>query len=402
MTKFLVLFALLTSCASDESGESKAKNLDIPLENEKATQKPKTQPKKVDKPRDSKIKHVKTKENVVPKFEWEAFFQKPPSPQEKPLLTKKLRFFGATDKIETLYKKARTERILGRYKEAELTYRSILRKSDQSFEAYLELAQVYLSTHKIELAMDYLTGAKQILDSLETIPKEVIFNYKQTLAITLVDSGHYVEGQKILRSLIKNEPTFVPAYAALAQSYILRGRLKSATFIAKRGLDQKPNHPTLYNTLAVINIKRGNAAKARVHLRKALKQNPRFVPALINRANLAFNRKEYQAAENDLQKAIIIEPFNSEAHVSLGVLQKATGQYRKAQASFLMALDHDPEDAHARYNLALLTANYLKEPNEALRLFHEVLQTESSSKKLKNLAKLHIDGLRETRILSQN
>ena len=98
----------------------------------------------------------------------------------------------------------------------------------------------------------------------------------------------------------------------------------------------------------------------------------------------------------------VIEPFNSEAHVSLGVLQKTTGMFSKARASFLTALDHDPENAHARFNLALLTAEYLKEPNEALRLFHEVLQTESSTKNLKDLAKLHIDGLRETRILSQN
>ena len=61
----------------------------------------------------------------------------------------------------------------------------------------------------------------------------------------------------------------------------------------------------------------------------------------------------------------------------------------------MRAIEIDPENAVARLNLAVLYADHYKDSDKALRLFHEVVQTNSPNNEAKSLAKVYIQSIRD-------
>ena len=97
MIKNLFILLLVTGCASETKEEQVAK-LDIPIESKKKQPAQTSKDIQTNKELPKDATNPNKTMSQQPKFEWQQFFQKPPSPNEKPLLTKKLRFFGHSDK----------------------------------------------------------------------------------------------------------------------------------------------------------------------------------------------------------------------------------------------------------------------------------------------------------------
>jgi Tfp pilus assembly protein PilF len=184
----------------------------------------------------------------------------------------------------------------------------------------------------------------------------------------------------------------------MASSYLVRNKINSAIFIAKRGLDRGGEDPRLANLLGIVAQKNHRLVEAKRWYDRALDHSPGFVPALVNRANLSMRRGEYEAAHLDLMQALMLDPTHVEAHVTRGILAKKSGQTVKAEIAFQKAIELDPENGFARYNLGVLKAESQKDQGEALRLFNEVLQVEQSEDYLKDLARANIESLQQNRL----
>ncbi len=333
-------------------------------------------------------------------FDWQRFYKPAPTAQDQKAIVNAVQATPPVT-IEERLRQARNVMALGRRQEARRVYEGILRDDGAQIDAQLELAHLYLAENNVERAFDYLTSIRKILSKMEKPSLDLTFRYRYALALTYIQSQNRKKGHEILTELLERDPSFLPAYGALAQSYLEQEKLDIAEFIAKRGLDRGPDEPRLTNILAVIALRRNRLDDCKAWLQKALAQNPDFVPALINRANLAIQRREYAIAENDLQRAATLEPLNSEVQIALGLLMKRTGRISHAKVALEKAVELDPQNAFARYHLGVVLSDDYKDRTGALQLFYDVLQADEKYSGLKNMAKVQIEAIRDSRLYEQ-
>lgn len=325
---------------------------------------------------------------------WQAFFKAPPSEGEKRVIEQRLGTWQDSASAAEHVAKGRAEMAVGRAVAAEVSFRKALRLDSHSLEASLELAALYLRKKDLPKTFEFLQQVKDGIGTSSNVAQAFIFRYRYTLALAYVARGDRDKGHKVLSDLIAVEKGFAPAYQALATSYLGLARDSVAEFVVRRGLDRAKDDAGLLNLMGVISQRRGETEAARGWFDKALAAAPTFAPARVNRAHIAIKSFEYGAAEEDLKQAMVHDPTNVDALVALGIAQRRQGNVSGAKAAFTKAVDIAPENPHARFNLAVLMADDLKKPHEALRLFQEVLQTSEPSADLKELARAYINDLR--------
>ncbi len=380
----LLLSLLITACATDS--DKNALDLKLPPNSPstltvKSTEKPETlDPQKI--------------------FDWQRYYKKAPNAEDQKAISSAV-LSSPQGTIDEKLRKARNVMSLGRRQESRRIYENILHEDPEQIDAQLELTHLYLAEGNIDRAFDYLTSIRKILGKMEKPPLDQTFRYRYALALTYIQSQNRKKGHDILSELLVRDPSFIPAYGALSQSYLEQEKLDVAEFIAKRGLDRGPDDPRLMNILAVIALRRNRLDDCKAWLQKALTQNPDYVPALINRANLAIQRREFVIAENDLQRGAALEPMNSEVQIALGLLMKRTGRISNAKSSLEKAIELDPQNAFARYHLGVVLSTDYKDRTGALQLFYDVLQSDEKYSGLKNMAKIQIEAIRDSRLYEQ-
>lgn len=366
-------------CSSVPSNEEK-QNLDIQINGKEA--------------KNTKVNTNKSKKEI----NWKQFFKPPPNPIQFANLKNKLKSWPEQGQPNNLIRKARAQNLVGQVKAAEASYRQLLRNEPDHIQGHIELAQLYLKVNQLERCFSYLSRVKEIFGALEFTDRNMRFQYRYTLALAYIQQGNRKKGHEILSELIYMDKAFTPAYAAMASSYLKQGKIKTAQFVAKRGIDRGQEDPRLLNLLGVIAFKRSRYVEAKRWYNRALDKTSDFVPALVNRANLSIFQGEYEAAKMDLEHALGLNPIHTEAYIIQGILLKKSGQYRQSELAFQKAIDLDPENGYARYNLGVLKAESLSDHGEALRLFNEVLQVERAEESLKDLARLNIESLQQNRL----
>jgi tetratricopeptide (TPR) repeat protein len=326
--------------------------------------------------------------------DWKKFFQPSPDKASRSKLNQKLSSWQDTGTAADFIKKAQNEIALGRFVSAEVHLQRASRLEPDNGDAWLELAKLSLRRRDPAKSMEYLGVVRKIIEKREELSGELVFKYKYILSLSQISSGERDSGHRGLSELIAIDKSFVPAYSALATSYLSQGKMDAARFIAERGLDRGKEDASILNVLGVIAMKQGKISTARNFFERSLKQNPDYGPALINHANLAIKNFEFESAELSLQKAISVNPDNSAGFVALGLLQRKTGRTAAATESLQKALDLDPGNGNARFNLAMIKMQETKgRSNDALRLLIEVTQTDQSDQELKTLAQFYIDGI---------
>lgn len=341
-------------------------------------------------------------------FNWQRLYREAPSAKDRGLVREKLeskdKGKGTSEDDRSFEQRLQTARNLlaiGRRDESKDLYLDLLKEDPKQIDVQLELAHIYLAESNTERAFDYLASIRKQLEAMEKPSTELSFRYRYALASAYIQSQNKKKGHQILSDLISKAPDFLPAYAALSQSYLQGRHPEIAEFIAKRGLDRGPDDPRLLNLVAVSYLQRNRSEEARIWLEKTLTVNPDFVPALVNRAHLAILRREYARAENDLQKAVNLDPLSIDGQMALGLLHKKTGRLTSARVCLEKAVQIDPQNPFARYHLGLLLAQDFKDEPAALQLFYDVLQARDDDGEIKNLAKVQIQSIRDSRLFSK-
>lgn len=331
-------------------------------------------------------------------FDWQKLYKNTPSGQDQKAISMALDKAPSSASFDDKLKHARNTLAIGRRTAAKDLYMALLQEEPENLDVQLELTHIYLAESNSERAFDYLSSIRKILEASERPPAAATFRYRYALALAYIQSQNRKKGHEILSDMIEKNGDFIPAYAAMAQSYLQQNQCDLAEFIAKRGLDRGNDDPRLLNIIGISYLRRNRPTEAQTWIQKALAQNPDFVPALINRAHLALLRREFALAENDLQKAASLDPLSVDGQMALGLLYRKTGRLTAARGALEKAVGIDPQNAFARYHLGLLMAEEFKDKTTALQLFYDVLQAREDESELKNLAKIQIQTIRDSRL----
>jgi TolB-like protein/Flp pilus assembly protein TadD len=216
------------------------------------------------------------------------------------------------------------------------------------FKIQDEIAAAVVTALKVSLLMKSAptsTGAANV---------EAYNFYLQGRAISrnsnnLADSLNAVD---YLQRAVKADPTYAPAWAALAQAQRLRwlwaphdqreGIREEVLHAVQRALDLNPNLSEAHSALAGYLYDRSDVAGAESQIRKALELDPTNQNALAFAGEFAEFRGQFDSAIAFIQKAINSDPVNPSRYADLTSVLFYAGKYAEALAAERKLTDLNP------------------------------------------------------------
>jgi tetratricopeptide (TPR) repeat protein len=179
--------------------------------------------------------------------------------------------------------------------------------------------------------------------------------------------------EQALRTAIKVNPRFAPAYARLSQLLTGEGQAEESLALAKRAAALDPGRAS--HRLAVSQAYRrggrpADADREETSVRAAARTDARMLGELVN--DLQDGRPA--EAEALLKDAVAANPRNRTANTLLGGLLSDQKRWDEAESLLREALRLEPESPLALNDLAYLLAQAERKPAEALKLIERGLK----------------------------
>lgn len=299
----------------------------------------------------------------------------------------------------------------GQLEDAEYTYNRAIQLDGPGPLARVGLGELKLATsrpeeaaYEFELALRHspasLSAHMGLGNALAFIGKyeEALACYQRALALhpylpeaefaagfALARLGRAARAEARYRAALSKRPDFAAAWVNLGCLNREQGREAAAETALSRALALQPNLISGWINLAILERERGRFRQAQDCLRKAFELNPDQVETLIAWCRFCAAQSDLPGARAWLQWALARSPGNEEAHNMEGILLHAEGRFDEAVTAFeraealgsrvaasnrgnsLLGLDrneealrahetaveHDPVNAGAKYNLAL-------------------------------------------------
>ena len=134
---------------------------------------------------------------------------------------------------------------------------------------------------------------------------------------------------------------------------LLQGHLKGAEAVFEQVTKMEPGYADGWVNVARARLQEGNLAGAEEMLRAALKIDPRLAKTHFFLGSVLKNDGRYDEALEHLQIAASQYPRDRVVRNQLGRVLLLQRRFDEAIAQFRRALDVDPEDLQAHYNLML-------------------------------------------------
>jgi len=159
------------------------------------------------------------------------------------------------------------------------------------------------------------------------------------------------------------------------EAAIAARNFSAATAMARAALEQSPRNPKLWTLEAIALSRLGEAQEALSAYDHALEIAPDYLPALEGAAELEYNRGGGSRALALLDRIVRLSPENSTAHAMLGVLAYQHHDCRRAAKHFEASRDaiSSQPAALAEYGSCLVN---LGRPEEALSVFASLVALE--------------------------
>lgn len=193
---------------------------------------------------------------------------------------------------------------------------------------YVALARVLDAQGKNEPAIQILTKGNRRIPSSPSIT--------MALASTLISGRRYAAAQRILEDLVNTSPNEFEAYPKMAEVYRALGQSHLATEALRNLAQRDPAYPMLHVIVAQSMLTEESVDYQKVL--KELEQAESVSPAdpeiyyLRGKAYLALNK--YNAAIASLHRAIELQPEEPRAHYQLAVAYRKSGQVDRAAIEF--------------------------------------------------------------------
>lgn len=181
-----------------------------------------------------------------------------------------------------------------------------------------------------------------------------ILSYKtrHNLAVALSAQGRLDLAEVQWRTILAERPVYRPAWCALGQSLLSRGRWATLEVL----LERAERMPELAGDALVLRGRwhwaRGEREQAHRKFKDAVLSCPDSYEAWQALSHFLFVADQPEAAAAALRHLVQLQPTDGASWHNLGVVQLQTGQLPAARASFAESLRYRPDAAHTRLCLA--------------------------------------------------
>ena len=208
----------------------------------------------------------------------------------------------------------------------------------------------------------------------------------------------YVESERELNALIKEQPNSAEAYLQLARTHFAMGKTADAEKSLVRSLELEPNNLARleylvryyvevkqpekaiqrinavaeidkkaqhYRLLAAVYAGMGKVAEAEVNYKKAIEKDPKST-ADEDLANLYVQTAKFPEALQKLNEVTAKNPANAKAYATKGMIYESQGKMEDAKTNYRKALELDPNSDVAANNLSYMLAEEGKDLESAL------------------------------------
>jgi tetratricopeptide (TPR) repeat protein len=136
-------------------------------------------------------------------------------------------------------------------------------------------------------------------------------------------------------------------------------------------------------------IERGDFAEAVKNYENALRLEPRMIEVLMNESVAYSNMRQNHKAEQCLRRALETEPDNAAANFNLGLLLAEEGNADEAEQALRRAVKSNSQSAAANYNLAVILAGR-KHMSEAIALCRKACELQPDEAKYARALALYL------------
>lgn len=189
----------------------------------------------------------------------------------------------------------------------------------------------------------------------------------KSAAETLIRQHKLWDAIHELQLAVKDNPSSVDAYLALADAFDEQGRYAEAFESANRAVVNDNNSTRGHEVLGRAYVRNGNTDEALRQIQLAISLDPTSANAHFLLGFLdQYKNNRIDEAEQQYRKALELDALNVKALVNLGILLERQGRnIDEAEGLFHKAIEADAEDWQARLGLANILLKYRNNAKEA-------------------------------------
>jgi tetratricopeptide (TPR) repeat protein len=221
------------------------------------------------------------------------------------------------------------------------------------------------------------SGAADVLDHFVKAHPQAIAA-RIALVSALRDSNKLDEAIKQAREVLVRRPNDPNALAELALTHVARGDMDTAELLSEESLKGQKS-AVAERTAGLIALKRGDDAIAFKHFETASQLDPKDTTARMNIGTVLLEAGVYDRAEHEFRAVLEIKPDDIPATIGLAAALRGQGKrdnkapYQEAEKLLKGVLAREPDNLAANYNLGVLYADFLQQPEKAKPLFKRFL-----------------------------
>jgi tetratricopeptide (TPR) repeat protein len=177
---------------------------------------------------------------------------------------------------------------------------------------------------------------------------------KVQLAEAQIKSGQLTQAEKTLKTALRAEPGYVPAFILLGRLHLKRSEFDKAFEILGRVEKMAPEDLSVRLLAAGLALYRMDYSAAAAIYKAALRQNPRGADALFGLALVDYYENRFEEAEQRLNLCLDIDPALAQAWLLKAQIHRGRQENTEYAACVRKAVASDPLDDAARTVLATL------------------------------------------------
>lgn len=280
--------------------------------------------------------------------------------------------------IEKIFKEAIEKFEKKDFKKAKKLYEEIIKKQENSAEAYCGLGVVTKAMGDVEKSIPYYIKAIELnpkyiltynnlgnaykalnqynksidayISGLKINPNNA--NTYNNLGMAYEGISDYENSINSYKKAISINPKYAKAVNNLAVVLYKIKRYDESVNVFKIALDIDPEYYEVYSNLGAALNKAKSYDESIEALQTAIKHNPKHGGAYTNLGNVYNKLHDYKEAVKCHEKSIKLEPNGSNAYSNVGTSYKNLGFATKAIASYKKAIEIEPDFENAHFDLA--------------------------------------------------
>jgi tetratricopeptide (TPR) repeat protein len=190
------------------------------------------------------------------------------------------------------------------------------------------------------------------------------------------------------------------ALSELALTHLEKGERDTAELLSREALRAEPRTATAERTAGLVALRAGDDATAFRHFVRASELDPNDTTARFNMAAVLLRAGVHDRAAREYRAVLAVAPEDPGAILGLAAALRGQGRrdapepYVEAKKLLTEVLERQPDHLEATFNLAVLEADVLRQPDAARGLFERYLRAAPATHPGRSHAEQRLAALR--------